>query len=404
MTRLAKKTQKRESKRDAPAGTSRLLVALAALAAVAALIWYSAHRDPASSSATPSRDVATAPVDESYPAPRPTITPASAVAPAEPPATPSGPAPHSDDLLTTYVKANIYPPTSRPLTAEQTHLIDWNQRYEKWRPTDADDDVTYLFTADKAWLVGDDVLTSTLAVRRYGEPISVRIINAFAGPVDLIKGEQQPPAASRVPLAFQKQGPLYVNAFQPGAATSVEATTTLVLYVEFAYDGSQSQLATLNVAYNPARTVPAEFTGQFREALENGSLVIYAGIEVFQPGYYLLDCNLFDRDAQPVAWTRFKGNLDQTSTEVPLRFFGKIFRDRNPTSPFRIGQLRGGRYVESHDPGLEMMRPFDGEYTTQEYSLDQFSDTEWDSAHKQHMIDVMSDPNVLDPALMPGPS
>ncbi len=404
MTRSANKTQNPGSKPDAPARTSRRLVALAALAAVAVLVWYLADRHPASSSASPAQDVATAPVQESYPAARPTITPASAALPAELPAAPSGPAPHSDDLLTTYLHANIYPPTSQPLTAEQTDLIDWNQRHEKWRPTDADSDVTYLFTADKAWLVGDDVLTSTLAVRRYGEPISARILDAFAGPVDLIKGEQQPPAAGRVPLAYQKQGPLYVNAFQPGVATSIETTTTLVLYVEFDYGGSHSQLATLNVAYNSARTVPAKFTGRFREALEDGSLVIYAGIEVFQPGYYLIDCNLFGGDEAPVAWTRFKGDLDQASTEVPLRFFGKIFRDRHPTSPFHIGQLRGGRYDESHDPGLEMMRPFEGEYTTQEYSVDQFSGAEWDSPHKQHMIDVMSDPGVLDPALMPEPS
>jgi hypothetical protein len=139
----------------------------------------------------------------------------------------------------------------------------------------------------------------------------------------------------------------------------------------------------------PARGIPARFTGAFRDAIEAGSLVIHAGVAVDTPGHYVIDCNLFDAADQPVAWSRFKGELAAGVHDADLVFFGKVILDGHARGPFHIGQLRGARFAPGLDPDLEQMPPFTGSYTTAAYPPDVFSDAEYDSPGKQKMIELL---------------
>jgi len=288
----------------------------------------------------------------------------------------------TDDPLTAYRKANVYPPTSRPLSIDQADLLYPNRRHETARPTDADDGVTFLFTADRYFVFGDESLTATLDVWRDGKPIAVTITRAFAAVLDPVHHDEHP-----IPLAFASEQGRNVAHFAP-ASLGLARQSAIGMYVELD-DGTAKQRAHFDFQYTPAAGVPARFTGVFADAIENGSLVIHTGVEVTRAGHYVIDANLFDAADQPVAWARYKGELAAGTQDAALVFFGKVVVDQHAKGPFHIGQLRGARFDAGRDPDLEQMPPFTGRYTTAVYATDDFSSAEWDSPEKQHMIELL---------------
>jgi hypothetical protein len=294
-----------------------------------------------------------------------------------------GPGASTDDPLTAYRKLNVYPPASRSLTRENVDLLRPGERHERRRPTDADDGVDFLFTADRYFVFGDEAIAPSLDVRRDGKPIPVTITQAFAAVMD--PGNRDP---ARFPLELRGGSPLR-GAFAP-AVMRLSRQAAVGLYVEFDYGGAR-QRARLELQYTPAAGIPARFTGTFQDAVANGSLVIRAGVAVARGGHYLIDCNLYDSEDRPVGWTRSKVELTESTREVELSFFGKVITDQGARGPFKIGQLRGSRFDPGRDPDLEQMQPYTGSYTTRAYPASAFSDAEYDSPEKQRMLRFLAE-------------
>lgn len=365
-------------------GRRSIVVAVGGLI-VAACVWWLAPREPLQAAGARVAPAASAPAVAPSAAPGPARTAAVAALPPPPvapyPATGS-PGLSADDPLTAYRKANVYPPTSRPLTADQVDLLRPGQRHETMRPDDHGAGITYLFTADRYFVIGDETLTATLDVRRNGAPIPVAITQAYAVVLD-----PGGPAPRQIPLAFAPSGSILAAQLAP-ARLDLARQAAIGVYVEFDH-GAGRQASHFDFQYTPARGIPARFTGAFRDAIEAGSLVIHAGVAVDTPGRYVIDCNLFDAADRPVAWSRFKGELAAGVHDADLLFFGKVILDGHARGPFHIGQLRGARFAPGLDPDLEQMPPFTGSYTTAPYPPDVFSDAEYDSPDKQRMIELL---------------
>ena len=292
----------------------------------------------------------------------------------------------TDDPLTAYRRANVYPPTSRPLSKDQLDLLQPGQRHEATQPAEHGLGVSYLFTADRYFVIGDQTLTATLDVRKNGAPIAATVTQAFAVVLDPVTHDEHP-----IPLTFAPAGSLLAATFAP-AGLGLARQAAIAVHVEFDHAAGHER-AHLDFQYTPERGIPARFTGAFGDAIDAGSLVIHAGVEVTAPGRYVIDANLFDAADQPVAWSRFKGELAAGTHAADLVFFGKVIVDAGAHGPFHIGQLRGARFAPGLDPDLEQMVAFAGSYTTRPYPTDAFSDAEYDSAEKQRMIQLLgSDP------------
>jgi hypothetical protein len=287
------------------------------------------------------------------------------------------------DPLEAYLITSVYPPQSRPLGRHNDDLLHPNQRHEEFVDSD-DGAVDFRFTA----VTGDETLVATLEVRRDGRPVPVTVTTAFLAPY---RAAELPSERARWPVPFEPQGELQVGRSRPAAIEGRDETGLVGLYIEFDHGGAERQRAHLVVHVTPEAAVPARFTGEFRDEIVNGSLVVYAGVEVRQGGHYLVDCNLYDAEDHPVAWTRFKGHLDAGVHMVPLTFFGKVLVDSRATAPFRLGELRGARFVEGRDPDLDQMRMFTGEYHTASYPLGDFSDAPYDSPEKQRRIELLTE-------------
>jgi hypothetical protein len=360
-----------------------LALGLALAAAILGLVaWRTAGEAPAAprTGAAPARTLAVAPGVTV----RPAAAPRHAGVPVVAPAPGRGHAGVStDDPLTAYRKLNVYPPASRPLTREQTDLLRPGERHEQRRPTDADDGVDFLFTADRYFVFGDEAIAPSLDVRRDGKPIPVTITQAFAAVIE--PGNRAP---ARFPFELRGGSPLR-GAFAP-SMMRLSRQAAIGLYVEFDYGGAR-QRARIEFQYTPSAGIPARFTGSFQDAAANGSLVVRAGVTVVRGGHYVIDCNLYDAEDRPVAWTRSKVELTESTREVELSFFGKVLTDQGARGPFKIGQLRGARFDPGRDPDLEQMPPYAGSYTTRAYPASAFSDAEYDSPDKQRMLRFLAE-------------
>jgi hypothetical protein len=364
-----------------------IALSLVALVAAAAL-WWRTTGDPLE--AAGARRLVSTAAGPVPPAARPDS--ASSAAPARvaplppPPVTPypatGTPGIATDDPLTAYKKANVYPPTSRPLTKDQLDLLEPNRRHESTREADQGDGITYLFTADRYFVIADETLTATLEVRRDGRPIAVTLTQSVYAVLDPVTHRELP-----IPLSFAARSGVLAATIAP-AKLGLARQSAIGVYVEFDY-GDGKQRAHFNFQYTPAAGIPARFAGAFHDEIESGSLVIHAAIDVITPGPYLIDANLFDAADQPVAWTRFKGDLAAGRQIADLIFFGKVLVDASARGPFHLGQLRGARFAPGRDPDLEQMPPFTGSFTTKPYATSDFSDAEYDSAEKQRMIELL---------------
>ncbi|HEY0480467.1 MAG TPA: hypothetical protein VGD37_23285 [Kofleriaceae bacterium] len=364
-------------------GRTSIAIAVAALVA-AATVWWLTARDPLQAAgARVAASVPAAPAAQAHSPSTPRLAVPPAVAPAASSAASAGtPGLSTDDPLTAYRKANVYPPTSRPLTRDMVDLLQPNQRHETMRPDDHGAGITYRFTADRYFVIGDETLTATLDVRRDGKPIAVTITRAYATVLD-----PADPTPHPIPVVFAPAGPIQTAVFAP-ARLDLPRQSAIGMYLEFDH-GHGRQAAHFDFQYTPERGIPARFTGSFREAIDAGSLVVHAGVAVTTPGHYVIDANLFDAADQPVAWSRFKGELAAGTQAADLVFFGKVIVDADAHGPFHLGQLRGARYAPGRDPDLEQMPPFTGSYTTRAYPSDAFSNAEYDSPDKQRMLDLL---------------
>jgi hypothetical protein len=378
-------SRRRQQPQAAWPGRWSIAIAVGALV-IAAAVWWHGARAPLEAAGASTASLSPSALVTGAAGARP----AGAARVAELPPPPIAPYPaggvagiSTDDPVTAYRKANVYPPTSRPLTKDQLDLLQPNRRHELLRPTDHGDGVSFLFTADRYFAIGDDTLTATLDVRRDGVPIPATITKAYAVVADPV-GHVEPPIEMAYAAAA---GGGLASVFAP-AKLALRRQSTISLYVEFDY-GSASQLGHFDFQYTPDRGIPARFTGAFTEALDAGSLVVHAGLEVTSPGHYVIDGNLFDAANQPVAWSRFKGELSAGNQNADLVFFGKVIVDAGAKGPFHLGQLRGARYAPDQDPDLEQVPPFAGSYVTKPYATEQFSDAEYDSAEKQRMLQLL---------------
>lgn len=282
-----------------------------------------------------------------------------------------------------FLEANVYPPTSRPLTSGSTDLTNPNQRYEKPRPLDEDGEITFVFTADRYYYTGDEVAQIWLEVQKGGQPAAVRIHRATA------RAENNgAPTGRLVDLGLQTDGVRWASRLDLDQVFP-EHHGTILLQVAFQADGGEVHAEAIRIFSTPLEQVPARVTGEFRDSVKDGSLLVDVGVDVYEPGFYRFDANLYDRNGDPVAYAVFKGDLEPGQQWLPLDFFGKILRDQGALGPYSIEQIRGYRFLEGQTPDRERLVDDPVTHQTRSYDLTEFSDDAYTSEHKERMIQLM---------------
>ena len=133
------------------------------------------------------------------------------------------------------------------------------------------------------------------------------------------------------------------------------------------------------------------FTGKVREAVEQGSLQLYVGLQVRKPGRYVMQGRVDDEAGVPFAFVSFNEELQAGAREVRFTVFGLLIREAAPDFPLKLRDVDGFLLREDAAPDRELVKPLSGYvYTTREYTGDSFSPDEWTSEERQRYLDEYS--------------
>jgi hypothetical protein len=296
----------------------------------------------------------------------------------------------AQQALATYKQWARYPPTSRPM-AEQPDQVLPHTLLPTVRPLDPNrpDKATLRQEQDRMYLVPGETAVVTLAAAVAGSPATVVIDKAELARLEGTPAMLSAPIASVTfrddgvpPDAVANDGVLSA-AVLPPVARLIGYAGDLRLTVGVRVNGAQGEVS---FPFVYTGEPPARFTGTAREAVEDGSLALYVGIEIRRAGRYLVVARLYDAGDRPVALLQQNDMIDTAAREVRLLAFGKVLRDVGAVSPFTLRDVQGWRMVESGYPDRELLEMWAGPYKTAAYPVDGFSDREWDSPSKRNRL------------------
>lgn len=326
-------------------------------------------------------------------------------------------APNKEALRRHYELYYRYPPDSRPLTEKMVDLLEPNKmessRFKAYKrgndPKTGSPDYYFQITGPSRLVFGEQPILFRFRAWKAGTDETVKPNFKEARIRSDFKSGRQPLAD----VEFRDDG-------QNGDRRAGDGTWSyqwehpgegrkywgeLNIYVIFTLPDTKE--LKLELPFFATPKPPARFTGEFEEKLEDGSLVIYAGLQVDKKGHYIIEANLERQsDGKPCCYAYQNGPLETGEQAVRLVFFGKIFHDKELEGKFRLTDLRGYRQNNpfelkdmakiatgelkvkpQEEPQKEMVKPWYEEYVTGEYSLRDFSPEEFDSPQKQDTLD-----------------
>ncbi len=310
-------------------------------------------------------------------------------------------------ILDDYEKYSAYPPNSRPVTPERAAAFKYNHRVLEPLPVipSGKKDPAFLseFTADKLMVFGEDAITLTLRASHPTDTSGAfRIEMRDAG---LTRG-RGPQSAKIAELSFHDDGrggdliggdSTYTAVLRPAQMPALaDFHGSVRAFVEYSANGVEFSQQ-LFFDYYPKSGIAARFTGNFRDSIEDGSLVVYAELAVARSGFYSIDATLDTQDERAFCHARFKGSLDEGTQAVRLLFFGKVIRDAVSAveASFKVMELYG-QMVPAPDRLAELAKGgdfapwavplYEGYYVTNVYTVAAFSEAEWNDPERSARI------------------
>lgn len=167
----------------------------------------------------------------------------------------------------------------------------------------------------------------------------------------------------------------YTATFQPASdqkAALLAAGVHVFLDVGFLVPGSEGPRK-FSTVMEYSREPNASLNGKYTDALDQGSLVINAGVTVKVAGQYRVIGSLYGA-GEAIAFAQNMATLGVGDTTIPLLFFGKILHDKGIDGPY---VLRFAMLFEHALTGDIPGETVDPAYTTQAYSAQAFSDASY---------------------------
>jgi len=291
----------------------------------------------------------------------------------------------AEERLQTYRAWAQYPPGSRPAreNPDQLHPRDPVVRgiplSLSGQPSEH---IGLKLRQDRVAVVGDEAIQ--LGIRcedSQGQvlPCAVESAQLSALPTDGAPPKGQRPVSFTADKTPEHEGEL-VATVRPLELQLVDRTWPLRVDVKLraGSDPVEQGSALFDFLFTPEP--PAVTTGKIREAVVDGSLVLYYGLQVRRPGRYVLHARVDDSQGKTFALLEWNDLLAVGPQEVKLVLFGKLLLDEHPSMPLKLRDFDGFLLKEGVDPDREHLPPRSGyHYTTQVYPSSVFSAKEWQS-------------------------
>jgi hypothetical protein len=293
-----------------------------------------------------------------------------------------------------YREGSKYPAGSRPI-AQNADQAYPNQPVAELTPIRTEGggtagDILLQTSQSRVYMAsGESVAFSLRAVDAHGRAVPLAVTRAVAQGITF--GNKR--NAAQVPLVFADDGSGADEVANDGTLVAVltPAQTGLAGFngpisadVRYNVNGHAGAVQ-FEVVYSPE--LPAAWTGQVREAQEDGSLVFYLQADVHEPGRYVVNGRVDDARGKPFALATFNGVLGPGMNEVRLAVFGKLMRDKAPALPLTLRDVDGYLLKENADPDRALMPRLEGRvYASKTYPLESFSDAEWQSEERSRYL------------------
>lgn len=302
--------------------------------------------------------------------------------------------------LAEYAKATRYPPDSQPLREhpDRIHPLQPVVRTlpltnARTRGSAGSGEVLIKLTQDRLHLTAGDAVKLTV---RCEDSLSAVVSCSVGAAQAAVAQHLTATQASRFPAvpvdfaADRSQDGDHVAIFQPQAQGFRGYSGPLQVSFTVQAGGESGELS-FDLLYTS--DPPARFTGKVREAVEAGSLRLYAGIEVAKPGRYVITGRVFDSRNQPLGYLQLNEQLSAGAQELPLVVFGKLIRDESPVWPLTLQDLDGFLLYEDRDPDRDELAILAGlVYRTRSHSSAEFSADEWQSEERtDHLKEFQKD-------------
>lgn len=259
--------------------------------------------------------------------------------------------------------------------------------------------VRILTTQDRVFMSGDEVVQVSVAAQDdAGRRLPLLITRAVAFDVP---DPRQAAGRPQQALEFSAQDGVHTARFQPSRTPFADFAGTLRLQVTLSQEGRQG-VVNFDVVYQPG--VPAAW-GAITERVAEGSLDFLVGLEVRQPGRYVIDARVDDAQGRPFALVSFNEELGAGAQTARLRVFGKLLRDAAPAMPLRLRDLQGFLLLQDRFPDRAMLPRREGiVHRSGSYALKGFSDAEWSSEERdRYLAELGRDVAQLEAQLTPPP-
>jgi hypothetical protein len=280
-----------------------------------------------------------------------------------------------------------YPLDSRPL-AMKTDLLLPHHVDPLVRGLASPGRVVITQQQDRVFVAPGQPAVVSISAKAGGQPVSLDVASA-----NVLRHLDGQPDSSVGQVAFADNGQAPDEIASDGTYTGLVSTPTdgtgasLTLTVEARAAGESG---VLTFEFVQTASAPAVFTQTARDALEQGSVAVYVGVQVQRPGTYEIQGRLYDSTGAPIAYMRFLDTLTTASKEVRLYAFGKVILDEGGVPPFVLRDVEGWRMAIGEYPDRELMTDWPAGYTTAKYALSQLSGADYDGPDKQRKIAALT--------------
>ena len=294
----------------------------------------------------------------------------------------------AEERLATFRKWAQYPPGSRPAREHPDQLYPRApvvSRIPLSLSGQPSEHIALKLRQDRLAVVGDDSIQ--LGIRCEDSQGQVLPCVAESAQLSALPTDSAPPKGQR-PVSFtadtspEHEGEL-VATVRPLELQLVDRPWPLRVEVKLraGRDPVEQGSALFDFMFTPEP--PAVTTGKIREAVVDGSLVLYYGLQVKRAGRYVLQARLDDAQGKTFAYLEWNDLLAVGPQEVKLVVFGKLLLDEHPSMPLKLRDFDGFLLKEQVDPDREHIPPRTGyHYTTQVYPSSAFSAKEWQSEER----------------------
>jgi hypothetical protein len=304
----------------------------------------------------------------------------------------------ADHTLCSYREGSQYPVGSRPMSqnADQANpnapVMEMNPM--RLQGGGADRNVQLQTSQSRVYMAANEAVAFSLRAVDAGNQVLPLVITRAVAQGITYNGTRQ---TTQVGIPFADDGSgadpvpndgAFAGVLAPAQSGLAGFNGTIRTQVSYTVNGKNGMVV-FDVIYTPE--LPAVWTGQVRESVENGSLVFILPANVRMPGRYIISGRVDDARGRPFALLTFNDVLGPGPNEVKLTMFGKLMRDQEAAMPLTLRDVDGYLLKENADPDRALMPRLEGKvFTSQRHPLKSFSDAEWQSEERTRYLTEFS--------------